>query len=538
MSGNNTPLSNDAALREGNRRAAWKYRYAERYFQNVSYDLEKIGQFDHRDMTALATLLIDITDVIGQPDSVIEAHFRSQLKELENNFILTKNPETRLPYLKKLYEKAATHYDIDWDDPKQIDNLFSSLLVQQTLGTMVDRLTSEVMSMFLSKEGAKKVDDLISLKNFANMMDFQNMVIRYDPDLCTNLDLRTEDLDASRYGNRITRPIVLAFAEATEKNSDEVVIDPTKLDVIKKHLLGDTFDIEYQAPDITEEGAFTTEHFDSNDMATSFMISLYTISGKTLNEHMTVNGAYGTSEIDKAELLLIDGQPLSDIIKHLREKENMDHKSSLEKAGNILRDALTDGHSVVSLMRPRMTEGGKIDFTHQLINVDLDKLNLIERNEKHNVFRRALDYVGIWRIKKYASNEERKEIQDEKRFSKEYLSRIRSLEEKFVSKYNERSLKTRTEEDEYNKTAKKPIPKDKFYQMFPEVSLPESREDIRDLDHSVRDAGETNRIEIGATLKARLDYELNVDKDFMEYEFVSEEENELDISVNNINAAK
>jgi glycosyltransferase involved in cell wall biosynthesis len=179
--------------------------------------------------------------------------------------------------------------------------------------------------------------------------------------------------------------------------------------------------------------------------------------------------------------VLIDGKSLKDIYEEqLNILKNTDTRTPERDANRamskILRDSLTDGHSVVSVVRPNLAADGKVSFTHQEVKVDLDKLNKIERNEKHNAFRRALDYLRIYKIKpKYASNASRDERQSNYKNTADYKNMLASVEKKFIDTFNKNSLKTREKEDakileNAQKGRKKEVERDRFLQAYPEIS--------------------------------------------------------------------
>jgi hypothetical protein len=200
-------------------------------------------------------------------------------------------------------------------------------------------------------------------------------------------------------------------------------------------------------------------------------------------------------------------------------------------AGKAFRDALCAG-SVISVMRPNMLPGGKVAFSYQEVKVNLDKLNELERNEKHNVFRRILDYFGIWKIQpKYPSNEQREAMQAEFKSSAEYRNSMKAAEKKFIDTYNENSRIKRAEEDELQKKSKDPIKRSMIYQAFPEVSNA-ADDRARDENINVPVNNNNNNDLVREALPTILE-ELEEDKDIeVSSPIIPEDDNAKEIGVN------
>ena len=516
MPKNSVMLSNDEAFREGLERAAWKRRMAMKYFDNVNYDVYKITEYDYRDLFSMATLLIDITPVANASEDVKLAYFKSEIEKLENDFVLTDNPETRLPYLRRLYEEIDTDCDIDWDDPKQIDHLCASVLAQQALGTMVEKMPHAVLPLFPNIDDVKRLD-LINMKNYNNLGKFQAVLYGRDSNLLKNT-LGTGGFPDTRenwLAFHATDPII----KAMEENSNVIMFDPTVYEPLKKHFLGDKFDYTTRVQyDPNNPNDFSIEHFTEDDAAVILASSLSEVSAKTVNETRLTQVFSGGAESERRALVLINGKSLKEIYdEQLNGFKNTDSRTPERDANRamskILRDSLTDGHSVVSVVRPNLTADGKVSFTHQEVKVDLDKLNKIERNEKHNAFRRALDYLRIYKIKpKYASNATRDERQSEYKNTTGYKDMLASVEKKFIDTFNKNSLETRKKEDEKilenaQKGRKKEVQRDRFLQAYPEVSA----------------AGENNEQEINQEINDNYNperYNIIVDETLEDYKNV------------------
>ena len=103
----------------------------------------------------------------------------------------------------------------------------------------------------------------------------------------------------------------------------------------------------------------------------------------------------------------------------------------------MLTGALTDGKSIVTMMQVVTAKGGKTEFRHQEVKVDLDQLNKVDRAEtNYSLFRRFLDWAHIWKIERFKTNDARDAAQEKLRNSKEFKDALRAAEDKFIHRYN------------------------------------------------------------------------------------------------------
>ena len=175
-------------------------------------------------------------------------------------------------------------------------------------------------------------------------------------------------------------------------------------------------------------------------------------------------------DFDQNALLLIDGKPIKDIIENIKKTEDKSPYEATIDASMILRDALTDGKSVVSLMRVGFDKDGNTNFRHQDIKVDLDKLNKAnfeERYKKTNFIRRFLHDFGIWKIPdKYASNEARDKAQATTKEKSEFKNALSAAEKNVVDSYNKIDGSRQLDNPNYilNVIPKLRMPNDKIVQ--------------------------------------------------------------------------
>ena len=437
---NNNIFSNTEALRRGNERAQWKQRMTLEYFRNANYRKDAGFGFDFRDMYAIIPLFIDISSVVDRPEEEKKEYFISELKKIEDAFVNSKvpgmpDPERVKPYIKKLYDTIATHSNIDWDDEAAIDNIFCSMVASQAIGTMVEKFTAEIIELYPDQNASMGLD-VISTKSYLNYRKLQAILVDLDPDLLRNVGIGASSLES--HSSDIEMHINTALVEATEKGKDSVTLDPTGFELAKKFFLEDSFTIkDKNGSDPDYVGNYTADN-----AAYHYFCIFSSVYGKTAIEYMTVDSAVNNQADKGDELLFINGKCLHDLVNEKVVNEKVSEYQAKVAVGKMLRDAMTDGHGIVSIMRPSITAEGKAAFKHQEIKVDLDKLNRIDRNENHNAFRRMLDYFGIWKIApKFASNDARDAAQAEVKSSHEYRNAVRAAEDRFVASYNEAAAK-------------------------------------------------------------------------------------------------
>ena len=526
---NEVMFSNEEALRRGIERAKWKIDTAIEYFDSLKYDYKKKVFFDHRETQTIAALLIDISSVANAPEEVKKAYYFEQLKLFEEEFILSDDEGRKARFMQELCNNLATRIDIDWDDERAIENLACSYRAQQAPGTTVERIPFEVLSMFGHKDDVQAFDS-ISVKNMIYLTKFASALAARFPNLADILVC--PDLHNADY--KFRESIIEKMQVARDDGSNQIIIDPTESEVMKKVLLGDEFRIVERKPNRLDPDEDEVIIFDEMQAMQSFAKPIYTISGSTMNEYMTVSGYRGERGDNRSDLLLIDGRPLTDIAKEKQQELRNNGDSSMTYTaieGTVLRDALCAG-SVITVMRPNMLPGGKIAFSYQEVKVNLDALNKFERNEKHNAFRRALDYLGIWKIKpKYPSNEQREAMQAQFKSSVEYQNSIKAAEKKFIDTYNKNSQEKRAAENEKQKKSEKPVQRNKLYQGFPEVS--NAADDMAREEDINEPVNNNNNNDLVREALPTIIEELEEDKDIeVSSPIIPEDDNAKEIGVN------
>jgi hypothetical protein len=161
----------------------------------------------------------------------------------------------------------------------------------------------------------------------------------------------------------------------------------------------------------------------------------------------TIKDADPDLDFGYQSLLCINGKPVEQIVNEMCRKMNATSRASVEPiVGKLLRDALTDGKSVVTLSRIGYTLDGRVKFNHQEIKADLNSLNEADRREsRYNFIRRFLDKHGIWKIQKYPTNESRDARQQKVKESESFKRSLQAIENRALNIYNNINAEKKSE---------------------------------------------------------------------------------------------
>ena len=478
---NTKMFSNREALVEGIQRALWKIELGKKYFNEiVNYKIKDVAFFDHREAPTVAALLIDISSVADKPEDVKRKFYLDELEKFEQEFVLSNDAETKHSFMEKLCGALATSIDIDWNDEAAIDHIICSLKAQQTPGTTAEKVPFEIFSAYTTMEGVQRLEG-ISIRNLSQIQKCANALAAKHRDLGKMIS----HTDAEYPGYRLRMDIAEIIQEGIDNGTNVISFDPTASRIMKDYFLDNEFDIVTEKPSpFEDDDQIETTHYTEENVMQDFMEGIYEVSKCCINEQRLVGGYLQKGK--RSDLLSIDGKTMTEIINEKKTELGGDSHAASVAARQFLRDALRDGKSVVSLMRANVLAGGKVVFTHQEIKVDLDKLNKLERKEKHNAFRRALDFFKIYRIKpKYPSNAQREANQKRVKESQKYQDWKKGAEKKFIDTYNEASKEKRASEEELIKKGKEGVSRDTMFQAFPEVSNAENENELENIDQSI-----------------------------------------------------
>ena len=476
---NTKMFSNREALEAGIQRALWKIELGKEYFHEiVKYKIKDVAFFDHREAPTVAALLIDISSVADQPEDVKRKFYLDELKKFEQEFVLSNDAQTKHRFMEKLCGALATSIDIDWNDAAAIDHIICSLKAQQAPGTTAEKVPFEIFSAYTTKEAVQRLEG-ISVRNLSRIQKCANALAAKYRDLGKMIS----HVDGEYPGYRLRMDIAERIQDGIDNGTNVISIDPTASIIMKDYFLDNEFDIVTEKPDPFNENEIEITHYTHQDVLQDFTEGIYEVSKCCINEQRLVGGYLQKGE--RSDLLSIDGKTMTEIINEKKAELGNSYAASVA-ARQVLRDALRNGNSIVSLMRANVLAGGKVVFTHQEIKVDLDKLNKLERKEKHNAFRRALDFFKIYRIKpKYPSNAQREANQERVKASQEYQNWKKGAEKKFIDTYNKASEEKRASEEELIKKGKKDVTREMMFQAFPKVSNAETENELENPDQSI-----------------------------------------------------
>ena len=221
--------------------------------------------------------------------------------------------------------------------------------------------------------------------------------------------------------------------DARISGSNVIYLDALASDFTKKHFLDELFSFDNSGY------IYTNDHY-SKDYLENFARSYKHTSVEQMPD----------KAIEKAiddnffayERLFINGKSIRDTIRELQEDQRYTAFQAQAIAGKMLTGALTDGKSIVTMMQVVTGKGGKTEFHHQEVKVDLDKLNQVDKEEtNYSLFRRFLDWAHIWKIQRFKSNDARDVAQEKLRNSEAFKNALRAAEDKFINRYNSDEVK-------------------------------------------------------------------------------------------------
>ena len=387
--------------------------------------------YDDRNIDDLAILLIKEQ---GETEEERNAYFDAEVEKLIDAF---EGKADIKPYIKALYDSLAISENINWCDPEQVERIYATIKVNQAVATMYSDFKKETLELYPTHTEKQNIDAKIGA---SGMLYFIFCDALLETDFSAQID-EIIQIGLNPRAPLITNTTLVKkdacsdIFEANVKGETDVIIDPFRSENSKKFFMGQRIALN------DADGTSFTE----DDYAMNYIRWLAQSGRETSFEQRLNNEAFeGDPDLDFGydSLLFINGKPFFEISKELN---NFKPKGDT-LAGYKLREALTDGKSVVTLIRSSYTSDGKVKFYHQDIKVDLDKINEADRKEtKYNFFRRFLDKIGIWKIQKFPSNKERDEKQDKIRNDPKYSNAIRDAENNLMKFYN--GLKPRADRD-------------------------------------------------------------------------------------------
>jgi len=393
-----------------------------------------VNTFDVRHPTDIAALVIDVSNV---PESEQDDYIRQQAEEIAKAFFTVDTntnrpyPEAIKPYIKKVYDKMAVSTNIDWNDPMAVERIIATYKASQSFATLVKDFPDFVFDLYPDVADIRRID-VLSAKSSLIVNDAQ---IAWDdnPDPYNEGEEKSESFAMfSRYGsldNRLMSELGHPVFDARIADSDVIMLDAVASDLTKRHFLGVEF-----------EEQIGNNSYNSDEYAKMYLEKLANNHMRTSIEQFS-SFAIATATDDGSmfdyERVFINGKSIRQTISELQNEQQMSGFNAQITAGKMLRNALTDGKSVVTMMQVVNAKDGKVEFRHQEIKVDLNKLNKVDKQESnYSGFRRFLDKIGIWKIQKFKSNEARDAAQAKTKNNPDFKKALRAAEDRYMEMYN------------------------------------------------------------------------------------------------------
>lgn len=416
-------INNKAVLLRAAQNANWKI---ERATQCVTkYFGGNLPIYDHRNILNLAALSINFDNV---PQGEREAYFDKEVVKIIDAF----EGNGRADCMQQMYSLIATDGNIDWSNEAQVENFLVSLLTNQALNTMTYDFPKETFEFCKTHEDVKLIDELVARSDvFSYKAGEMLMQLDCYEDINKLIPLGLKK--GGLYGSPATKietELTEMVWNETAQGKNTITLDATINEHSKNFFFGKP--VEMRNPN---DGTIT----DSNEYAKYYLLGLTeSVIKHSAIEQMTIKTLQAGSgyELEFDDLLCINGKPISAFRDELRKKGIFGENAQFA-VGKMLRDALTDGKSVVTTTRFNPAADGTMRIEHKEIKVDLNKLNEIDRTQNHhNIFRRLLDRIGLWKIQRFPTNEQRDANQAKIKNDTKYVESLRAIENRVFDIYN------------------------------------------------------------------------------------------------------
>lgn len=383
--------------------------------------------YDDRDVFPISYMMIDLDEI---PEEQKEAHFKSEVGKILEIFE-TLDPQTQRPdpqkvseFFKRMYGKycSIVREDVDWNNKKQVADTVHSLLMAQTIYTMFVNFPAEYMQAFPDPEERRQID-MLALKRtvLGNRALLKLKESGIDPRAYNKLSLIVE---TPRAKHEIDEHVSEAVSEAFLENKSSIQLDPTVNPRLLEFFLNKPITGTYYSEIDEEDVPYDEEtfHSDLEDVLDGVIVN--TIFDK--NMLTTTLGQKHTA------FYLINGKSVKEL---LGDTKDVSAQELRRRTNTMLRDALTDGRSIVELATFNFDSEGKYSIAYKQIKVDLDALNRAEL-ETHGTLRKAVHAMNISQIpKKFSDNEQRDEQQLETQES--VKAARKDYEEKLIADLSE-----------------------------------------------------------------------------------------------------
>ena len=399
-------------------------------------------KFDTRHLMDLGPLLFDASGISTEEEK--KEKFEQMYQQMVEDFYTPSKEDPQRPdnerikpYIEKLFQNVLIDLDdVDWDDEKQVEKVFTTMKATQALGTIVNDFSKAALELFPSHEAMLLVD-AYGAKAYQIYQEGRAHVSYAGLDDVLHQSLGGGTLQKSSQALFLGE-IANTVHGATLSGAEDIVFDPTSSEYMTKYISGEEFTVE---DEVLMPGNFMT--FNQDDFGRNFLRGIADAYEATSFESVILNTVDGVEvdgkEFNKREFLIINGKPMSDIIAEVGATRGLKGSAAEEEASKILREAMLDGKSTISLVTPTFTADGKVQFHQKNVKVDLDKLNEQDRMKNYGRFRRWLHRVGIARIpEKYPNNKTRDEniAATAKDPESAHNKALANLEDRFIKAFN------------------------------------------------------------------------------------------------------
>ena len=436
----NKYFTNTEVARRAAEAANWRFDLAIEC--DAKFAKKTAMKFDTRHLMDLCPLLFDAGDLSTEEEK--KAKFEQMYQQMVEDFYTPGKEDPQRPdnerikpYIEKLFQNVLIDLDdVDWDDEKQVEKVFTTMKATQALGTIVNDFSKASLELFPSHE-AMLLADAYGAKAYQIYQEGRTHVSYAGLDDVLHQSLGGGVLQKSTQALFLGE-IANTVHGATLSGDEDIVFDPTNSEFMTKYISGEDFTVQ---DEVLLPGNFM--EFNQNDFGRNFLRGIADAYEATSFESVILNAVDGVEvdgkQFNKREFLIINGKPMSDIIAELGATRGLKDSTAEEEASKILREAMLDGKSTITLVTPTFTADGKVQFHQKNVKLDLDKLNEQDRMKNYGRFRRWLHRVGIARIpEKYPNNKTRDEniAVTAKDPESAHNKALANLEDRFIKAFN------------------------------------------------------------------------------------------------------
>lgn len=427
-------FTNIAVLNQARKIYNRKVALARETAEKIPKPLDKNGnpaKLDTRHPMDIAALVIDTKNF---PEENWEQLFAEEADKMTRAFYtLDKNtdmpyPDAIKPYIRMVYEKMTCDMNINWDSVEEVENLLATQKASQSFATFVEDFPDIVFELYPDIADIRRLDTLTAKSSLIVHDAKRALSDKPDPDakkISSSGTFGVYDSAEIRLISELGHPVF----DARIKGSDVIHLDATASDLTMRFFLGMDFETEING-----------DYYNTDTYSKAYVELLARNHKHTSVEQgpdLMIAKGTGENDLFAYERLFINGKSVREIIRELNEDQNETLFNAQAIAGKMLTKALTDGKSIVTMMQVVTGKDGKTEFNHQEIKVDLNALNKADKKENnYSRFRRFLDLLHIYKIKRFKTNDERDAAQSKLRNNAEFQSALRAAEEKFINLYN------------------------------------------------------------------------------------------------------